>query len=85
MAKRISHKNVGEVFHLVFTGENATKSEKWQLTSFHGFANVLEACTANFTRVSMNPGEYGQTFQAYRFKGRWVYGSSAEILRSVDY
>jgi hypothetical protein len=81
MAKRISHKNVGEIFELKFG--DATKTEKWQLTGFHGVQNALDSCTANFTRHSLNPGEYGQTFQAYRFKGRWVYGSSAEVLRSM--
>lgn len=83
MGKRISHNNVGEVFNLVFTGESTTKTEKWQLTGFHGVKNALDSCTANFSRVSNVPGEYGQTFQAYRHKGRWVYGSSAEVLRSV--
>lgn len=82
MAKRISHKNVGEVFKLHFTGEN--KTEKFQLTSFNGFANVSDTWTANFSAASMTPGVYGTSFQAYRFKGRWVYGSSAEILKVVE-
>lgn len=83
MAKRISHKNVGEVFNLLFTAEGRP-AEKWQLVSFNGVQNALESCTANFTRVSNVPGEYGQTFQAYRYNGRWCYGTSADILRSVD-
>jgi hypothetical protein len=82
MAKRISHKNVGEVFDLRFEGEYGLP-EKWQLMSFNGVQNALETCTATFQRVSLKPGEYGQTFQAYRNKGRWVYGSSADVLRSV--
>ncbi len=82
MAKRISHKNVGEVFKLRFTGEG--KTEKHQLTSFHGFVNVPDTWTATFTPMSMTPGVYGTSFQAYRFKGRWVYGSSAEILVVVE-
>lgn len=83
MAKRIAHTNVGEVFKLRFEGEYGLPQE-WQLMSFNGVKNALESCTANFQRVSNVPGEYGQTFQAYRCKGRWVYGSSAELLRSVN-
>lgn len=83
MAQRISHNGVGHIYNLMFTGESTSKTEKWMLTSFSGPVNVPESWRASFQRVSMNPGEYGQTFEAYRHKGRWVYGSSAEILRSV--
>jgi hypothetical protein len=82
MAKRISHKNIGEVFKLHFTGEN--KTEKYQLVSFKGFSNVPDTWHAVFTPMSMTPGVYGTSFEAYRFKGRWCYGSSADVLRSVD-
>lgn len=81
MAKRISHANVGEVFNLLFTGEG--KTEKWVLSSFHGYTNVPETWAAEFRAHSLTPGIYGTSFTAYRSKGRWVYGSSAEVLRSV--
>lgn len=83
MAKRISHNNVGEVFTLLFTGEG--KKEKFQLNSFHGFTNAPETWRATFSAASLTPGVYGTSFEAYRLKGRWVYGSSAEVLRSVDF
>lgn len=82
MAKRISHNNVGEVFELCFTGEG-TKTEKWQLVSFNGFQNVPDSWRATFRAASLTPGVYGTSFEAYRSKGRWVYGSSAELLRSI--
>lgn len=82
MAKRISHKNVGEVFSLRFTGDGSV--EKHQLTSFNGFTNVPDTWRATFTPMSMIPGVYGTSFEAYRFKGRWVYGSSADILVVVQ-
>lgn len=81
MAKRISHNNVGEVFTLLFTGEN--KKEKFYLSSFNGFVNASDTWRATFTAASLTPGVYGTSFEAYRVKGRWVYGSSAEILRSI--
>jgi hypothetical protein len=83
MAKRISHENVGEVFTLFFTGEN--KKENHLLTSFNGFQDAPDSWRATFSAMSLTPGVYGTSFEAYRVKGHWVYGSFAEVLRSVDY
>lgn len=79
MAQRISQTSVGQILTIHFTAED-TKS-KWVLTGFHGVVNVSETWVANFSRASMNPGEYGQQFQATRKNGRWVCGD--QIIRSI--
>lgn len=81
MAKRISDKNIGSIFTLYFTG-NKSEGEH-MLIYFHGNPQDLENCRVTFR--SIEEGNEGEEFEweAYRFNGRWVYGSSAEVLRSV--
>lgn len=79
MGKRISHKNVGEIFTILFTEKK--ESRKFQLTSFHGYTNVPESWTATLSAQSLTPGVYGTYLQLTRKNGRWVCG--AEIVRSI--
>lgn len=79
MATRISQANVGKILTILFTADN--KKSKWVLTGFQGITNVPETWVANFSRASLNPGEYGQTFQATRKNGRWV--CNGELIRSI--
>jgi hypothetical protein len=79
MAQRISHANVGKILTILFTAEG--KKSNWILTGFYGVTNVPESWSANFSRASLNPGEYGQSFQATRKNGRWVCGD--QIIRSI--
>ena len=79
MAKRISHKNVGDFFQLRFRHG----SEKHQLVGFYSPTGEKEQNTAAFREIILESEDglvLGTTWTAYRFHGRWCYGTSADIL-----
>lgn len=82
MAKRISHKNVGEVFEVRFTGDGFT--EKHMLVGYHSPTADRNDDTADFREVLEDENfqtKLSETlWTAYRFNGRWCYGTSADIL-----
>jgi hypothetical protein len=82
MAKRISHKNVGEVFEVRF--EEDALTEKHMLVGYHSPTADKSQDTADFRAVDENgiprTDTYGVMWTAYRFNGRWCYGTSADIL-----
>jgi hypothetical protein len=83
MAKRISHKNVGQIFRLRFTGDGS--EEYHTLLSFYQDHKDPQNNTATFQQIDMEEDDLlGWKWDAYRFKGRWVYGSSADVLVVVQ-
>jgi hypothetical protein len=78
MAKRISSKNVGQMFDLKFVGMmgNATHEETNELVE------VIDEGTES-ARAVFRFAHSDSTWEAYRFNGRWAYGSSAEPLRVI--
>ncbi len=81
MAKRISHKNVGEAFELRFTSDGSTT--KHMLVGYHSPTGDRKDDTADFREVisqEVYSIELGSMWSAYRFNGRWCYGTSADIL-----
>lgn len=72
MAKRISKKNEGQLFHLGFASPyNPLDIEDVLLVKVEG--------TGDDARATFKDEEIGE-WEAYRYKGRWAYGSSAERL-----
>lgn len=83
MAKRISHKNVGEIFEVRFTGETPVDTEKHMLVGYHSPTEDKAQDTADFREVKEDTGmelKLGDMWTAYRFHGRWCYGTSADVL-----
>lgn len=74
-AKRISAKYVGETLTLAFYGPYDRTTEEHTLVKFEGAGDDARA---TFRDVS------GMEWEAYRFKGRWAYGSSANRLTVVN-
>lgn len=90
MAKRISHKNVGEIFKVRFTGETTDKEcfEEHMLIGYHSPTGDRKDDTADFREVldceNLQVKLAALPWTAYRSNGRWVYGSSADVLVVVD-
>lgn len=74
-AKRISAANVGRVLHLAFHSPHAPTDEDHTLVKLEGKGDDARA---TFRDVS------GMEWQAYRFNGRWAYGSSANRLQVLE-
>ena len=79
MAKRISSKNVGTKFHLLFDKN----------TRFTGPVQDMEDVLlvkiegeGDDQRATFKDNEIGE-WEAYRYNGRWCYGSSCEPLRVI--
>jgi hypothetical protein len=81
MAKRISPANVGKTFLLRF---NKTRSMNGGRDPME-MENVLVKVDVvdGEARATFRDNEIGE-WEAYRFKGRWSYGSSAEPLTVVE-
>ena len=75
MAKRISTKNVGESFELLFD-KNTRMGQKQTLTC----KLIRIEGEGDRQRAVFHDEEIGE-WEAYRYNGRWAYGSSAEPLR----
>jgi hypothetical protein len=77
MAKRISTKNVGESFELLLD-KNRAMGQPQTLT-----AKLLRIeGEGDEKRAVFHDEEIGE-WEAYRYNGRWAYGSSAEPLRVI--
>jgi len=75
MAKRISTKNVGEIFELHFHGGmNQDRWDFYRLIKVEGKGDDARA-----TFQDLEPNETFE-WEAYRFNGHWAYGSSANRL-----
>lgn len=78
MAKRISTKNVGESF-LLLLDKNRSMGQPQELTA----TLVRIEGEGDDKRAVFIDEEIGE-WEAYRYNGRWAYGSSAEPLRVIE-
>jgi hypothetical protein len=80
MAKRISPKNIGSTFHLLFD-----KNTRFTGPVDDRKDNVLVRIEGegDDKRAVFNDPEIGE-WEAYRWNGRWAYGSSCEPLRVIE-
>jgi len=65
-----------------FQGKDAAYEEDAVFVKLEGSGNERRA-TFRTTDTSWS-GEYTYEWRAYRFNGRWAYGSSAETLRLLE-
>lgn len=79
MAKRISKKNEGQLFHLKFHSSSGNSGYEMENVK------LLEVFTGdrNEERARFEDSEIGE-WEAYRFNGRWAYGSSADRLSVIE-
>lgn len=79
MAKRIDNLNPGELVTLRFHGSRSLGNDAYdEQFKFVGIEGVGDDRRAGFTDAHSDLDS--TAWQAYRFRGRWVYGSSAEKL-----
>jgi hypothetical protein len=78
MAKRISTKNVGETFHLLLD-KNPRMGRREEIT-----ATLLRIEGEGDDKRAVFSDEQIGEWEAYRYNGRWAYGSSAEPLRVIE-
>lgn len=76
MAKRISTKNVGQTFDLKLHGSMGNSDYELEDVLLVKVEGEGEDRRATFS-------ENGFEWEAYRFNGRWSYGSSADYLSVV--
>lgn len=81
MAKRISPTRIGETYLLRFNKSRSMNGGQEPLE----MENVLVSVTVEDgeARATFRDSEIGE-WEAYRYKGRWSYGSSAEPLTVVE-
>jgi hypothetical protein len=78
LTKQIAKLAAGERVRLLFQGSKSLGNEPYELdASFEQLTGVGEDAEAVF-KV-----DGGDEFTAYRFRGRWCYGTSAERLSLI--
>lgn len=80
MAKRISKKNEGQLFHLLFD-----KNTRWTgpVQDMKDVLLVKVEGSGDDARATFSDDQIGE-WEAYRYNGRWCYGSSCEPLRVIE-
>jgi hypothetical protein len=77
MTTQIAKLKPGTKVRLLFKGSRSLGNEPYELDmTFKSVQGIGEDQTATFD-------EAGQEFTAYRFRGRWCYGTSAERLSLI--
>lgn len=79
MAKRISKKNVGQKFHLLCDMNTRNTGQPIELEDV---LLVKVEGEGDDQRATFLDNEIGE-WEAYRWNGRWAYGSSCEPLRVI--
>lgn len=74
MARRIDSLKAGDKVRLLFAGSRSLGNDSYEETViFHGIEGEGEKRRAKFDE-----------WEAYRFRGGWAYGSSAEKLSLLE-
>ena len=81
MAKRISPTRVGETFLLRFNKPRSMNGGREPMEMENVLVKV--EIVDGEARATFRDNEIGE-WEAYRYKGRWCYGSSADSLTVVE-